>query len=232
MHKVTHPIQIKTLVSLVYSESLHFSELNASAAAEMTSDNFTFHLRKLQSLGLVEKDGDMYFLADKGVEYASRIDLKSSHVHKQPKCSISIAIYKDESEKEVLLAQRKYQPLRDTWGIHTEKMRLGDTFEEAIRRCLKSETGIQDYTYKWAGVSHLIRYNDGVLLADVVHNLFRIYPQSLDTLELETKEIRNEWCKVGDVSKKSPTTPTFQEVFKAMREQEIVFQERVVEGRI
>jgi ADP-ribose pyrophosphatase YjhB (NUDIX family) len=232
MLKVTHPTQIRVLRTLVFEESLSYSELNRIAEPEMSSDNFNFHLKKLISQGIISKEDSHYFIADKGLEYASRIDLQETLVFQQPKVAIALGIFKDESENEFLLNQRLYQPLKNTWGMHTEKMRIGDRWEDVISRCLKNETGITSYKHKQVGISHLIRESDSLVLAHVVHHIFKIYPTNTEEIIFETDQVRNLWVKTEDVYDCTPTTPTFLKLFKEIVENEIVFMESEIEGRI
>lgn len=231
MVKITHPTQTEILKALIYEERLSFSDLNRIAAPEMSSDNFNFHIKRLIELGIIEKKGTEYFLDDKGVEFSSRIDLKERRVFKQPKLSIALGIFEDRTEKKILLTQRKYQPLKGFWGFHTEKMRFGEVWNDAISRCLLKETGILEFETQPFGVTHLLREDDGVVLADVIHLQFKIFPNEKSPIFFESEEVINEWVGVENVTTNYKTTSTFKVIFQKMLEDESIFHETIVHGR-
>ena len=230
--KITHPTQINILKALTTNGASGYSDLNKAAEPEMTSDNFNFHLKKLAQLGAVHKDGQIYKLTDKGLEFASRIDLDATHIFKQPKVSVAVAIFRDRRCNELLLSQRKYQPLQDYWSFHTEKMRFGEKYSDTIERCLLSETGLSEFEYEPIGSSHLLREHDGEFISDVIHILFKVFPKSFDELQMETEFIKNSWVPASEASKVTPTTQTFLKILKQTLDADPIFEESLVSGRL
>lgn len=230
--EITHPTQIKILQALIEEITLGFSELNKQSDPEMTSDNFNFHIKELLAKGILSKDNRKYTLTNKGVEYAARIDLSANHIFKQPKTAVAIGVFKDRSQKEILLGQRKYQPLKNSWSFHTEKTRFGETYQETITRCLLNETGLTEFEFDPVGSSHMMRKDKDIYIADVIHIMFKVFPKSFDGLKFETEFIHNEWFETSDLNAISPTTPTFLKLFKKMLNNEIIVEENLELGRI
>lgn len=166
MHKEIHPIQATLLKNLLLSESARFSELKPE---EVPSDQFTFHLKQLIELGIVEKtEGGSYQLSLGGKEYANRFDTDSGVVktEKQAKLSIIVIAYRDrDGVREYVMQERLKHPFFGFSGFIAGKIKIGESVLETAARELMEETGL-------AGA---IRHNS------IYHE--RIYSTSGDLLE-------------------------------------------------
>lgn len=137
-----HAIQLLVLRKLLFATSAGFADLQRESG--VTSDHFTFHLKKLVGEGFVEKNGDAYSLTRRGKEFANRLDTDENTIEKQPKISIAITLERRgrDGEREFLFQQRKKNPYFDFWGRVGGKMRWGETVIEAAKRELLEETGL------------------------------------------------------------------------------------------
>lgn len=82
------------------------------------------------------------------------------------------------------------------------------------------------------GISHMMRKDNNIFIADVLHVMFKVYPKSLDGLKFETEFIHNEWFDTSDPTSISPTTPTFLTLFNKMLNNEVILDENLELGRI
>lgn len=139
----THPAQAVILRHLLFKPSASFAELQL--LTDMTSDHFTFHVKKLMAESYVEKTNSHYVLSAKGKEYANRMDTDENEIEKQPKISVAITLERagKNGEREFLFQQRKKHPYYDFWGRVGGKVRWGETIFEAASRELKEETGLE-----------------------------------------------------------------------------------------
>lgn len=160
-----HPIQIKILRVLLFKKEAKFSELNLS---KITNDHFSFHVKKLLELELIEKlINGKYTLTKKGKEFANRLDTERKQIERQGKVAICILCVKyDKGETKYLVSQRLKQPYYGFYGFVTGKVGWGETVLETAECELREETGLKA-KLKLAGIEHKIDYSkQGKLLED------------------------------------------------------------------
>ncbi|MDB5165126.1 MAG: putative hydrolase [Candidatus Saccharibacteria bacterium] len=144
-----HPIQVTILRHLLFVPSAGFADIQR--ATDLTSDHFTFHIKKLIDEGYVEKDDKSYKLSRKGKEYANRMDTDENEIEKQPKVSVVIVLERmnNAGQRESLYQQRLKNPYYGFWGRLGGKMRWGESIVEAAKRELLEESGLgADFEYK------------------------------------------------------------------------------------
>ncbi len=188
-----HKIQVAILRKLLFVESAGFAVLQK--VAEVTSDHFNFHIKKLIEEGYVEKHEAQYSLSRKGKEYANRMDTDENEIEKQPKISIAITLERkgENGEREFLFQQRKKNPYYDFWGRVGGKMRWGETVIEAGKRELLEETGLEaDLEYKLMYHKRDFDKKTGSLLEDKL--FLCLYADSCEGELIESFEGgRNKW---------------------------------------
>lgn len=163
-----HSTQTTILRHLLFTTEAGFAELQKDS--DMTSDHFTFHIKKLVESGYVEKTATGYRLTPSGKEYSNRMDTDENEIEKQPKISVVAVVERTvDGRREFIAQQRLKQPYFGFWGRLGGKIRWGESFEEAAKRELEEETGlIADFTFKH--IFHKRDYNKetGELLEDKV----------------------------------------------------------------
>lgn len=163
-----HTTQITILRNLLFTTEASFAELQKSS--DLTSDHFTFHIKKLVESGYVEKTTTGYRLSPSGKEYANRMDTDTNEIEKQPKVGVVIVLERERNgQREFITQQRLKQPYYGFWGRLGGKVRWGESFEEAAKRELKEETGLDaDFTYKMIFHKRDYKKVTGELLEDKV----------------------------------------------------------------
>jgi ADP-ribose pyrophosphatase YjhB (NUDIX family) len=144
-----HQTQAIILRKLLFNKNAGFASLQKDTS--LTSDHFTFHIKKLVDDGYVEKVSGGYSLTVRGKEYANRMDTDENEIERQPKVSIAITLERkgENGQREFLFQQRKKNPYFDFWGRVGGKMRWGETIIEAAERELLEETGLTaDLSYR------------------------------------------------------------------------------------
>ena len=143
-----HTTQIAILRHLLFVPEANFAALQKDS--DLTSDHFTFHIKKLVESGYVIKTATGYQLSPIGKEYANRMDTDENEIEKQPKISVVAVLERNkDGRREFIAQQRLKQPYYGFWGRLGGKVRWGESFEAAAKRELKEETGLDaDFTYK------------------------------------------------------------------------------------
>lgn len=183
----THPAQAAILRHLLFRPHATFAEVQK--ATDLTSDHFTFHIKKLIDEGYVTKLDANYKLTHKGKEYANRMDTDENAIEKQPKISVAITLERKnkQGEREFLFQQRKKNPYYDFWGRVGGKIRWGETIIQAAERELKEETGLSAH-FEYRLLYHKRDFNKttGKLLEDKI--FLCVYATKYSGTLLETFE--------------------------------------------
>jgi 8-oxo-dGTP pyrophosphatase MutT (NUDIX family) len=199
MHKEIHPIQANLLKNLLLSESARFSVLKPE---EVPSDQFTFHLKQLSELGVVEKTEEgMYRLTHSGKEYANRFDIDSGVVktERQAKLSVIVLVFREkDGVRDYVMQERLKHPFFGYRGFIAGKIKIGESIHEAATRELKEETGMEgSVTHK--SVYHERIYSmNGDLLEDKYFFVCTAEITSGD-LQTEFEGGRNAWIHESEV---------------------------------
>jgi 8-oxo-dGTP pyrophosphatase MutT (NUDIX family) len=166
-----HPIQINILLFLLFHPMGRYGQLNV---LKVPSDQFNFHLKKLQEVELVRKKEGAYQLTAKGKEFANRFDTDKGAVERQAKVAVVVIGTKLVNNKiYFLMQQRLKQPYFGFYGFISGKIRWGETVYETAERELKEETGLTA-TLKLVAVDHKIDYSkDNNLLEDKFFFVFK-----------------------------------------------------------
>lgn len=213
--KQQHPIQLKILFDLLFSQSLRFSEMKP---IEMESTQFMFHMKKLIEAGLVVKNEETYELTDAGKEFANRLDVEQIEKAEQAKVTTVLCCIRGKCEnKEYLLYKRLKNPFFGCQGFPTKKALFGADLETTAIEGLKKETGMEpsENPHLFAVRHYLINSPDKELLED---KLMHAYLFTDPNGELDPgMEGEYFWIAKKDI-KKTITKPQeeFWEFFEAL----------------
>lgn len=193
-----HEAQVEIMRHLLFKPQAAFAELQKQT--KLTSDHFTFHIKKLIEEGYVEKIDRSYRLTHKGKEYANRMDTDEKEIEKQPKVSVVITLERrnDSGEQEFLFQQRLKNPYFGYWGRIGGKIRWGETIIGAADRELMEETGLKaKFEYKTLYHKRDFNKTTGKLLEDKLFLCVYATEFSGELIE-EFEGGRNRWMTMEE----------------------------------
>jgi len=194
--------QLKILSKLLFSPKLRFRDLNAEACG---TDLFSYHIRSLTKLALIERVGGCYCLTRKGKMVATKLDTETSKFEKQPKVSVIIVPHKTVRKQEMfLIQQRTKEPYYGYWGFVAGKVRWGETLPETGRRELMEETGLGG-DCKFCHEIHEMVYDSESkeMLEDKFFHVVEVSNPHGHLIE-KTKEGTNKWVTSAEFLAISP----------------------------
>lgn len=155
-----HEYQKQILKKLCNVQSLRFNDLIIQG---LESEHMNYHLKKLIDYYFVEKKDNEYMLTDKGKDYTNLMDDDVEFLEKQPKTSVLLHIIRinEKGIVEHLLSKRLRHPYIGKVGRLTGKVQFGETLEQAAKRELYEETGLQAKTIILEQIYHKLRYKEG-----------------------------------------------------------------------
>lgn len=191
-----HYLQVEILKKLALVTSARFNDLLIEG---LESEHMNYHLKKLINFKLVEKAGNSYKLSDSGKDYTNLMDDQVEAIEKQPKTSVLLHIVRKNNDKvEHLLSRRTRQPYFGKVGRLGGKVRFGETLEQAARRELYEETGLEAGRIVLEEIYHKLRHHDdGSFVQDVIFYIFFI-DEVRGSLITKTAFQKNFWISAED----------------------------------
>lgn len=218
-----HPIQADILRVLLFKPQARFSELNTTG---MTTDHFTFHVKRLVETGLIEKtEQNTYQLTTIGKEFANRFDTDSVVLERQAKIgALVVGVKKEGRIRKYLIQQRLKQPYYGFYGFITGKVKWGETILETSAREFKEETGLEA-KFSLVGIKHKMDYSsEGNLLED---KYFYVVKASDFRGELVTEFEggKNKWLSKEEIFQLKNLFDGVDESIEMVDQENLVFSE-------
>ena len=219
----THPIQISILLQLMYSNGLRFSDMKEK---RMEGSQFTFHIDKLISDGLVAKIDTTYQLTEKGKGIAGKLDLGDTVIAEQAKVSVLLVCIRDSNqEREFLLYTRHKSPFYGFQGFPTGKVKKHEDINTAAVRELFEETSLTGIATIIAVRHYRVNSGENIPLEDKIYFVCKIVNPSGELLSGPEGEYR--WVpesKIWEFLVKP--VPEIQEIFEHIDDTTITFSEK------
>jgi len=208
-----HEYQMAILQKLIYKNDLRFTDLKIE---NLTSEHFTYHLKKLIEKNLIKKTIGGYELTIEGKDFIGRIDTVNLNIEKNPKVSVLIYIRrrKDKGNFEYLMSKRLKQPYLGKVGNITGKIKFGETFSQAAERELEEETGLKA-DLKLNHIYHKIRIDENRI--PVQDGVFAVFiAMRLKGKIRQTKEAKLFWTTLEKLYKRKDLFDDVKENFEVL----------------
>jgi ADP-ribose pyrophosphatase YjhB (NUDIX family) len=197
-----HYIQREILRELLFNPDTNFTKLNTHG---ITSDHFSYHIKQLIKIELVEKRSGKYVLSDIGKDLANRLDTESETAvfEKFGKVGVFCLIFSGSDYNSKMIAQtRLKEPFFGYKGVVTGKIKFGETTFDAARREVLEETGlVGELNYK--GMAHHVNIKDGRVVEDKYFFCFVVLNAKGELL-YAGEGFKNELMTISQLRKQKP----------------------------
>jgi ADP-ribose pyrophosphatase YjhB (NUDIX family) len=169
---VFHPVQVGIIHALTFCRSARFSELKMQ---HVSSDRFSFHLKRLLENDVIEHTSNHYRLTNKGKGIAGQIGSPEDNSERHPRVGVLVCCVRENTrtkKREYLIQERLKHPFFGCFGCMATKVRWGETVEQAAKRGLREEQGLSA-TLTLVGVKHKVDASSKVTLEDKYFFVFR-----------------------------------------------------------
>jgi 8-oxo-dGTP diphosphatase len=154
MNADLHEVQASILRELLFHNGTTFSSLNK---LDLTNDHFTFHIKRLLAEEVIEKKGKLYYLTQKGKQYAGKLDVYGLKMEKFGTPGVAVSATKIiDGKLHFLIQQRLKEPMYGYYGFINGKIKFGEFSEETAKRELLEETGLTGEP-KFICIQHRLR---------------------------------------------------------------------------
>lgn len=166
---VNHKIQKHIIDLLTYQKTARFSELRPPRT---DTNLFTYHLKRLVKLELVEVVEDGYTLGAQGLAYV------------QPGLKIITLFVVQNGDGDILLEKQAQQPFIDTWALPGGDMRPEDgSVLEAAQREVAEKLHLKKQEVQHAGDCYIRVHASGAPLITTLAHVFRFYSDDVKTTD-------------------------------------------------
>jgi ADP-ribose pyrophosphatase YjhB (NUDIX family) len=186
-----HDTQRKILLKLIHKPNSSFNELWSK---EGESNNFAYHLNKLEELNLVKKSDTTYQLTDEGRKLSAFIEGDTGGQAAFPTLTV-LALVKDGDK--YLCQRRLKEPFYGYWGFVTGKINFGQNLFECATRDLLEEAGLHATKWRLRAIEQVKTYEEGKLLFH--HYIFDVETEEFSgELKEKTHKAEHAWMTLEE----------------------------------
>ncbi len=171
---------------------LKFNEIEK--ALKIRSNMVSYHLEKMQEEGLLEKKDDYYYLTKKAERYLPIIP----HIIGQELSPLPVMLVAIVNKDKILLIKRNKRPYQNYWCLVGGKMRMEESFEQAAKRIMQEETGLDAKYNGMASVLYERVEGEDIIKHSFIHFFAKMRAKDTD-LKMPDKKLK--WIKINDVDK-------------------------------
>lgn len=192
------PIQNQIITTLKNARNLRYSEIQPK---DIPNDLFNYHLQFLVKKGFVDKNEEGYTLSVVGIKHVADPHplTNSPEIASLFKVNVLTVVSRlIDGKLEILNQLRRSNPSYGKIGVMGGIVRKGERTEDAARRKIKVETGLEA-DFKIVGMERRIMYVKNELFSDV---LFPIgYADEYEGELIDTEYGKNMWVPIDQAIK-------------------------------
>lgn len=193
------PIQNHILSKLKNAASLRYSALQPD---RVPNDLFNYHLQFLVKKEYVIRKDEGYSLAEKGIKHVADPDIftEEEKIASLFKFNVITIVSRIKDGRIEILSQiRNSHPSFGKVGVMGGIVRKGESLEDAAKRKLKAETGLEA-SPKLVGIERRIMYKESELFSDVLFPITYSSEYEGELLE-DTEYGHNFWAPIDEAIK-------------------------------
>lgn len=158
MAVLDHETQRRIILKLIHNPQMTFNELWGK---DGESNNFAYHLNKLEHEGLVHKNDTIYSLTAEGKKLSAFIEGDTGGKADLPTPTVIILVRDGD---RILCQQRLKEPFYGYWGLPSGKINFGWNPKECAIRDLKEETDLIAEEIELRDIEFTKSFDNGTLL--------------------------------------------------------------------
>jgi len=184
------------------------------------SNKFTYHLKKMEDEGLVEKKEGKYFLTTKGKSEATTVDGCLGKNVRRPYVALLLV---PRRNGKYILYHRMKEPYYGVHGFPGAKMDYGEEIVAAAKRELKEETGLEGEG-KIVTIQNILTINNGEIFGHMTQFVV-LFDEPKGELIRESREGTYDWATKEDVINQKNLFPDVPGVIKDVEEKNFCIKE-------
>ncbi|MBW3015634.1 NUDIX domain-containing protein [Candidatus Woesearchaeota archaeon] len=209
-------IRKKIILKLIHQPEARFSDLWDK---DIESNTFSYHLKKLEHEGLIEKGEEIYKLTTKGQKLTAFIEGDSGDRAALPTPTVVVVVKDDD---KILAQKRLKEPFYGYHGFISGKINFGFNVIECARRDLMEEAGLEaDFEFKGIGMTKTFNNNE-LAFHHFFHFVLATNPRG--ELKKSTHKSENFWININDI-KNLERFPDFDDVVELLNQPRFFIRE-------
>jgi ADP-ribose pyrophosphatase YjhB (NUDIX family) len=187
-----HPRQ-NILLDLMYKKELSFNQLWRKQGR---SNNFAYHVKKLEEEGFIKKVNGKFKLTIKGKKRVAYLESMTGNRLEQPITAVIMVI---QEKDKILMLNRTKEPFHGYWGVHGGKLKSTNYILKQAEESILEETGLTCQLELKGLFSSRSYLNEELSYG---HQLFVVKASKPKGKLLEkTKKGQNKWFKKTEIKK-------------------------------
>jgi len=230
IRKILSDIQIQILTKLLRSQGLSYSQ---ARPFDVENDLYNYHLQFLVKKGYLEKHNKIYTLSNKGKKFILNIDSfgRIKELFRVSVLPYVVRVHK--GKKEILAHKRTRQPYLGDIESVAGRVKLAERIEEAAKRKLMEETGLEA-DFNFIGIHRKIRRdNNKKIIEDTFYHV--LYGENPNGKLIEKNEFgENSWIDFPSMYKMQKNnitaSPITEKILKRIEKKDLslfYFQEEM-----
>jgi hypothetical protein len=129
---ISHPLQVGVLEKLRHDSTLSYAELLPDG---FSGNEFLYHLKKLTTAGLIQKNNQDYSLSPLGLLVSDSASYDTNKMKVRPVVGFWILV--KNNENKIVVYESSRAPFFDILCLPFGKLRVGESIRETMARMLK-----------------------------------------------------------------------------------------------
>lgn len=209
-------IRKNIILKMIHKPEAKFSELWDK---DVESNTFAYHLKKLESEGLIEKCDEVYILTSEGKKLTAFIEGNTGDRAALPTPTVVVVVMR---EGKLLCQRRLKEPFYGYHGFISGKINFGFNVLECAKRDLMEEANLEaDFEFKGMGMTKTFN-NNKLGFHHFFYYVLATNPKG--ELKQKTHKAENFWIKLED-TENLERFPDFDDIVQLLQQNSFFIRE-------